>query len=1128
MIFKYIDLLLSIINMQTLLRSLTLLLSCSSLIGQHSHSLDKSPLRFIENKGQWNHTIQFQSKLPAAEVFIREDRITYHLKDEQKYGEYVAGLHDGNIKPSTPITLDETYIDLYLENAISFDFNGAYAYQEQRNYFLGNDSTKWGRHVKSYAEVNGKNVYQGVDMRIFHTENSIKYEFVIAPGADHHQIELRYDGADRVWINKNGELEITNSINNFRENRPLAYQIIDGKYKEVHCEFTLTESGTVAYTLRRYNKKYPLTIDPQLIFSTASGSTADNWGNTACLDSEGNLYSGGTVFEFRRSGDNTGTPNGFPTTAGAFQTTYQGGGTDMGILKFDSSGQNLIYATYIGGDDSEIPTSMITNQNGDLFILGVTGSNNFPAAANAFSGGTPYTPVGGYQFRNGSDIIVIKLDKDGSDITKSRFVGGPGNDGNNMEVKNTAGNVTSTAGRLAVINYGDQLRGEIILDEQENIYVASSTNNNLIDTATNFNQSPDFPTKNAFQPNFGGGFQDGVVFKIHHSLDSLEWSSYLGGLGPDACYGLKLSSDSSLYVTGITGFPIFERDSLSYQPDFFGAYDGFLTKIKSDGTEILNYTYLGTPERDAGFFVEVDSEGSPYVLGQTFGDYGHSSDSIFFVDREGVFIHKLSPDLDSSVFFTTIGDTFPNNPIAPNISPTAFLVNECGNIFISGWGGITNSYYAGSRTNGLPLSTNTFQSTSDGSDFYMAVFLKDMDTLLYATYFGVAGVAEHVDGGTSRFSNSGIVYQSVCAGCGGRRFINFPENSTGEYPKQNASGNCSNGVFKYDLASLIADIDTDTTCTTLETIFKNNTVGGIQYEWFFGDGTDTLVTNKNDITHIYQAGGDYTVTLVTTDITTCKLKDTANFPVRISDRLSEQKFSDTLCQGETLDWTAYLADQAFDFQWLPQNGLNDPNIPNPVITADTTLLYRISLTDSSGCVREDSLSIFVPFFEPNLGLTVLPNCTHESKPKIRLSTDYSSNFAPEIINWQINNSIIQTQENELLYAPQNFGKQHVQVNTSFENCAFEDTSSVVLEITNVPNIITPNADGKNDVFIITGIRPESQWNLEIYNRWGKLIFETEDYQNDWGAQAEENTNTYFYELTAPDGSKCKGWLQVVR
>lgn len=1114
--------------MRLLFKWLPLVLGSTGLLGQHNHSLDKSPLRFIENKGQWNSAIQFQSKLPAAEVFIRQDRITYHLKDEQKYGQYVHQLHNGELTPSTQFQLDETYIDLFLENATSFEFGGEYAYPEHRNYLLGPDSTQWGRHVKSYAQAKASEVYEGVDMRIFHTENSIKYEFVIAPGANYHQIELRYQGAERVWINKNGELEIINSINSFKENRPLAYQIIEGKYKEVDCKFILTQQGTVAYDLHRYNKKYPLTIDPQLIFSTASGSTADNWGNTACLDDVGNLYSGGTVFEFQRSGDPSGTPHGFPATPGAFQSTYQGGDTDIGILKFDSSGQNLIYATYIGGNDSEIPTSMITNPNGELFILGVTGSDNFPAAANAFSGGTPYTPVGGYQFEKGSDIVVIKLSQDGSRIEKSRYVGGPGNDGNNMEVKNSAGNLTSTAGRLAVINYGDQLRGEIIIDQQENVYVASSTNNNLIDTATNINLSPNFPTKNAFQPNFGGGFQDGVVFKIHHSLDSLEWSSYLGGLGPDACYGLKLANDSGLYVTGITGFPIFERDSLSYQPDFFGAYDGFLTKIKSDGTEILNYTYLGTPQRDAGFFVEVDSEGSPYVLGQTFGDYGHSSDSIFFVDREGIFIHKLSANLDSSFFFTTIGDTFPNNQIAPNISPTAFLVNECGNIFISGWGGTTNSYYRGSRTDGLPISKNTYQPTSDGSDFYMAVFRKDMDTLLYATYFGVNGVAEHVDGGTSRFSNTGIVYQSVCAGCGGNRFINFPENSTAEFPKQNASGNCSNGVFKFDLASLVADIDTDTTCTTLETVFRNNTIGGIEYEWFFGDGTDTLVTNKQDITHIYQAAGDYTVTLVTTDITTCKLKDTANFPIRVSDRLAERSFSDTLCPGETLNWTEYLMDPTFDFRWFPQNGLTDPTLPNPVIRADSTILYRITLRDSSGCIREDDLSIFVPFFEPNLGLTVLPNCTHQNKPSLRLSTDYSSNFEPELINWQINEVVAQTQQNELLYTAQTFGKQNIRVQTRFEDCVFEDTSSVVLELTNVPNIITPNADGKNDVFEITGIRPDAQWNLEIYNRWGKLIFETEDYQNNWGAQAEENTNTYFYQLTAPDGSQCKGWLQVVR
>lgn len=1123
------------------------------LNGQHNHKMDKSSHKFIENKGQWQKDILFYSKIPGAEIAIKKGEINYLLKDDEKYNSLVKKRHDGllpppyNRKQSRNLSIPPS--ELLIQNVLvkmkilgaqeHARYNGSDSFSEKRNYFIGNDEEKWARNIKSFRTVSSPNIINGIEFKVYHHNNSIKHEFHIDKQINYKKIKLEYSGYKSISINKDGELEIQTQVGLLKEDHPVAYQIIKGKYKYVKCEFQLNSDQTVSYSLgKKYNRRYPLVIDPQLIFSTASGSEADNWGNTACLDKEGNLYSGGTVFSTSVGSVGENAPEGFPATPGSFTTVFQGGDTDIGILKFDSSGQNLIYATYIGGNDSEIPTSMITNDKNELFILAVSGSTNFPASVNTFSGGSPFIPVGGYTFSNGSDIVIIKLSADGAGLIKSRYVGGPFNDGANFK-----SGLTSLNTALTIINYGDELRGELVIDEEDNIYVASSTNNAAF--TTNIDTTTSFPVKNGFQENFGGGIQDGVVFKVHHSMDSLVWSSYLGGTGPDAAYGIKISPDSSVYVTGVVGNGnVFNKDTNALNPDFLGTYDGYVARVSPNGNSILNYTYLGTPEKDAGYLLEVDQEGCPHVLGQTFGDYGHSSDSIFFVDREGVFIHKLTPELDSSIYFTTIGDTL-NNNIAPNFSPTAFLINECGNVFISGWGGSGNNgsnYSWNGDTRHLPVTENAFSKNSDGADFYLAVFLKDMDTLLFATYFGVNGVDEHVDGGTSRFDESGIVYQSVCAGCGQQdiRNINneiivkndgvndvilFPKNNTSNYPQPNRSDNCTNGVFKYDLASLDAVIKAEDICAPLTTTFTNETLGGIEYFWDFGDGENITVQDKSPIEHSYQNPGTYSVNMITTDITTCKRKDTTELVITVSDKLIEEVFTDTLCKDDNITFSKYDNLDFTVFKWLPSTGLSNDTIKNPVVTGIKTDFFAISLKDSLGCERIDTLNLFVPEFTPELELGLIPNCKHNSKPKLELRLNYSGNFVPDTILWDINGTQIISGDSSFIFNPADFGTQ--KVISTVNLCSFRDTASINVVQTEIPNVITPNGDGFNDNFIIKGNEGSGQWSLNIHNRWGKTIFDTDNYKNDWNAP-ETKESTYFYELISPDGNKCKGWLQVLR
>src|SRR5690606_674667 len=135
----------------------------------------------------------------------------------------------------------------------------------------------------------------------------------------------------------------------------------------------------------------------------------------------------------------------------------------------------------------------------------------------------------------------------------------------------------------------------------------------------------------------------------------------------------------------------------------------------------------------------------------------------------GQFIHALDSTLSKTIFSTVIG----SRRGTPDISPTALLVNECGNIYLAGWGGAVNvrtNHNVSSNTNGLPVTSDALRRTTNGNNFCTAILGAGAESLLYATYFGNTTPTDpndirgdHVDGGTSRFDENGVIYHATCA-----------------------------------------------------------------------------------------------------------------------------------------------------------------------------------------------------------------------------------------------------------------------------------------------------------------------------------------------------------------------------
>jgi len=892
-------------------------------------------LKFEENKGHLPDHVQFRARIPGGMVFLEGQTLTFDISDLEAIALISAYKHGEASLSDLPEFLQGHAFKVHLVNSRTpSSVETGTAFPDHVNYYLGDDPSKWASGVQQFHSIIYRDVYPGIDVRYYSQNLNFKYDFIVHPGADPSLIELEYEGVDDLKLGFDNIL-IQTSVEQIVDQKPVSWIETEGDRRFVPSAFRMIEQADglshIGFDVKADSNE-TLIIDPTLIFSTYSGSTINNWGSTATYDSLGNMYAGGYILV---SGNGSGS--GYPTTTGAYQTTFAGGTggfkTDMAITKFNSNGTALIYSTYLGGNGNEIPHSLVVNGNNQLYVLATTSSTNFPISSGAFdgtfNGGNTISGTGvnsnssQIQYTGGSDIVIAKFNANGTNLIASTYIGGTGNDGINM---------SDTLQKA----YSDEFRGEIIVDQNDNCYVATST------------ASSNFPIVNGFQTTFGGGLTDGVIFKFNANLTNLLWSSYIGGSSADAAYSVQFDPNYNVFCTGGTKSTNFPTTTgvihTSYQG---GVTDGWLAKISNNGSSLLASTYLGTNAYDQSFFVQLDLSGFVYVVGQTLGSYPIAPSWVYSVANSGQFLHKLSNNLQTTIFSTRWGSG--NSNI--NLSLTAFLVNECNHIFVSGWGGtlfgIGASTSSGTTTNGLPTTSNAVKTTTDGHDFYFIVFEDSASSLLFASFYGGnsgASGGEHTDGGTSRFDKKGIIYQSACASCG--QSSSFP-TTTGAYATTKpTSASCNLAALKYDLITLIAEADVDgplSICVDDSLQFENESFGGSEYEWDFGDGN---TSTEYEPKHAYAVGGVYDVVLIIKDSVSCVYSDTDSIQVTVipGPEAVVPTFP-KVCAGGQVQLTA---SGGTSYQWSPGSGLDDPNIQTPIATVDNQITYVVSVMDSCG------------------------------------------------------------------------------------------------------------------------------------------------------------------------------------
>jgi hypothetical protein len=776
---------------------------------------------FKENKGQWPEKVLFGADIFNTQFYINKNSFNYCVYSYADLAKTHDHLHHRFEEGSNEIIHGHNYEVNFMGAALT-SVTKTKEQPEYYNYFLGNNKSKWASSVKAYGNLVFNDIYEGIDLKVY-SSNNLKYDLILKPNANINSLKLNYKHIDGIEI-INNELIIKTSVGNVIEREPFAYQNINGKQKQVKCEYTLLSNNTVGFTFPEgYNKNYELVIDPTVIVCSYSGSTAQSGASACTYDANGNIYSFGYALL------------GYPTTTGAFQVSMNGY-YDYVVTAYNSIGSTKTFATYLGGDSLDIPLTIIVKNN-EITLFGQTISTDFPCTTSGFD--TTYN--GNY------DFAISKLNITGTSLLASTYIGGSARDGHD----------NFTGGNFDYFHLG-----EMVCDTSGNVYILSATT------------SSNFPVTGSAISSTKNGVSDACVFKMDKTLSNQLWSTYLGGNRDESGNSIKLDGSGGAYLYGVTSstnFPVTSGaiQSTKLGPLAFG--DMFLSHINSTGSSLIASTYLGTTGQDYARLMDLDENNEVYLCGMI-------ANPALIVPTPGIYsnpngyntLYKINSSLNSVVYVTKYGNYIPGPfpTTSPYLAVTAFKVDSCKNVYIAGYG--EDSFFT---------TPNAFQSTFGGSqhDLYFAVFGTNCTSLKFASYWGgdnpnwpstFTDYGEHSDGGINHFDNRGNLYQAICINGG------LP-TTPGAYAstKPNDSTFWNDAFIKIDFQTFInagssygANI---TGCPPFTPTFVSTTNTGITY-WDLGNGVTSV---KDTISTTYTNLGNYNVLLLVTDTNTCNRYD---------------------------------------------------------------------------------------------------------------------------------------------------------------------------------------------------------------------------------------------------------------
>jgi Beta-propeller repeat/Abnormal spindle-like microcephaly-assoc'd, ASPM-SPD-2-Hydin len=647
-------------------------------LNRHTADYARLPLTFEANQGQAGSDIKFISHGQGYTALLTAGGMVLSLR--------------GNAATSsaTPNGTGAATVQFALAGASRHvTVSGENPQPGRVNYFLGNDSTRWLTNVPIYGRVRCANVYPGIDLVYYGSNQQLEYDFEVRPGADPQKIQFAIQGASDLQLDANGNLVLSLGNGEIQLQSPVVYQQSGGERTPVNGSYVVTDATHIAFQLGNYDSTKPLVIDPVLSYSTYLGGSGADQSNGIAVDSSGNVYVAG----YTNAVD-------FPvTTLG----TLAANADHIFVAKLNSTGTSLVYADYIGGNSDDYGIALVLDSSNDVYVTGSTSSSNFPVV-NAYQSQAPGPYTG----------FLTQISASGSSLLYSTYLGG---------------------------NAFDQPTS-IAIDSLGEVHVAGYTTSQNFPTVHAYQATA--------LPNQAGAYGTyGFLTKFSTNGLSLVYSTYLAGntdvgqpCGSQTCWptpysalsAVAVDANGSAYVAGTTNTNNFPASSTAYLNSNTTQLDaplGVVTKFSTAGA--LDYsTYLyGSSGDPVGISaIAVDGSGDAYITGtaDSDGTFPLTSTSTNICDPNNygfacsyAFLAEFGPTGATLLYSTFLG---PNN----YASPQSLALDSS-----------DNAYVLSSTSSSLYQTNDALEAYTGGSDMLLVEIAPASSTQVFSSYLGGSG-----------------------------------------------------------------------------------------------------------------------------------------------------------------------------------------------------------------------------------------------------------------------------------------------------------------------------------------------------------------------------------------------------
>jgi hypothetical protein len=569
---------------------------------QAKAAMARLPLRFEENRGQWDASVRFAARSAGANLQLTTRGPAFLVGANRVEISLVHASPSPVIQP-----LDRM--------------------PATTNYMVGARS-QWHTGIANYSRVRYQSVYPGIDVVYYGNQNQLEYDFVLAPGANPDAIRLHFDGDVQVSLTPDGDLALRSDGAQVLQKAPVIYQ----DNRPIRGRYTLLARNQVGFRLDRYDRTRPLVIDPILVYCAYMGSSGNDRIIAMKMGPNGQLYITGS------------TPTSeMPYIDGAYDN-FNDGLTDIFLAIIDTTDGNftLKYFSYLGGTNNDVPQALEVDSAGVAYLAGYTSSVDFPMAGNSYQTTASTTGTTGF---------VATIDPSlygGVSLTYSTYLSGT--DG----LTTITGIALDSAGFIYLIGttqatdfpYTDSAYAQVLFGSQ-NAFLTKLDRNSLslpystylgggtTDEGKSIAVGTDgkvyfgitttgtqFPLEGPYYSNVS---PDAVgVHTIVGMMDmtksgeaSLVYSTYFGGSNNDEVRKIALDAHNNVILTGFTlsnDFPT-TADAVQHNPG--GNTDVFVSIVNpNDPPRFLIYsTYFGGAQGEVGYDVKPDGAGNIYFTG---------------------------------------------------------------------------------------------------------------------------------------------------------------------------------------------------------------------------------------------------------------------------------------------------------------------------------------------------------------------------------------------------------------------------------------------------------------------------------------------------------------------------------